>query len=165
MPMTIESLKRALERPFPAAKISWRIGSTNADKTRGLALAYIDARDVMHRLDDVCGIGGWQNRYSTGADGLLICDIGIWIADRQEWVWKANGAGATDVEAEKGMASDAFKRAAVLWGIGRYLYAIDSPWVEIESHGKSHKIKSQPAMPKWATPEGYDELIAKRSVQ
>jgi hypothetical protein len=48
-----------------------------------------------------------------------------------EWVWKANGAGNSDVEAEKGACSDAFKRAAVLWGIGRYLYDLDSPWVAL----------------------------------
>ena len=126
-----------LAAPFPPDRISWRVGSTTADKKRGMALAYIDARDVMDRLDTVCGPEGWQCRYPH-ANGKTCCEIGIRCD--VEWVWKANGAGDTDVEKEKGAFSDAFKRAAVLWGIGRYLYDIDSPWVELEAAGKSFKI-------------------------
>ena len=140
-----------LAEPFDPDKISWRIGSTNQDKTKGMALAYLDARDVMERLDVVCGPGGWQNRYSH-VGGTTVCEIGIWLAlcagkdgDHTEacyeWVWKADGAGATDVEAEKGMLSDAFKRSAVRWGIGRYLYGLSSPWVDIVARGRSFAIK------------------------
>lgn len=124
--------------PFPASRISWRVGSTNKDKTRGMALAFIDARDVMERLDEVCGPGGWQCDYPH-ANGKTVCRIGIKVGD--EWIWKADGAGDTDFEAEKGALSDAFKRSAVRWGIGRYLYDVDAPWVEIEPAGKSFKIK------------------------
>lgn len=135
-----------LKAPFDPRRVSWRIGATSADKSRGLAMGYIDARDVMERLDDVCGPGGWQNRYSH-ANGKTVCDIGIRVSG--EWIWKADGAGDTDVEAEKGALSDAFKRAAVRWGVGRYLYDIPSQWVEIETHGKSHRIKDH-EMPKLA---------------
>lgn len=127
-----------LAEPFPPDAISWRVGSTNGDKSKGLALAYLDARDVMDRLDLVCGPAGWQCRYSH-ANGKTVCDIGIKVDG--EWVWKADGAGDTDVEAEKGALSDAFKRAAVRWGIGRYLYGLQSPWVELEPAGRSYKIK------------------------
>lgn len=127
-----------LAAPFPADRVSWRIGSTSGDKSKGLALAYIDARDVMERLDEVCGPAGWQRRYPH-ANGKTVCEIGLKIGD--EWIWKADGAGNTDVEAEKGALSDAFKRAAVSWGIGRYLYDIPSPWVQIESAGRSYRIK------------------------
>lgn len=135
--MSIDLAK--LAAPFDPAKISWRVGATTQDKTNGLALAYIDARDVMERLDEVCGPANWQNRYSH-AGQKTICEIGILI--NGEWVWKANGAGDSDVEAEKGASSDAFKRAAVLWGIGRYLYDIDSPWVAIKSQGRSYVINN-----------------------
>lgn len=127
-----------LFEPFPPDRVSWRVGSTNKDKTKGMALAYIDARDVMDRLDNVCGPGGWQNTYPH-ANGKTVCSIGIKVDG--EWVWKSNGAGDTDVEAEKGALSDAFKRAAVQWGVGRYLYDLASPWVEIEPFGRSYKIK------------------------
>ena len=53
----------ALKRPFEPRYISWRCGATNKDKNKGIALAYIDARDVMRRLDDVFGMW-WQCRYT-----------------------------------------------------------------------------------------------------
>lgn len=126
-----------LSAPLDPAEVEWRVGSTNKDKSRGMALAYIDARAVMDRLDEVCGPDGWQCRYSH-ATGKTVCDIGIRCGD--EWVWKADGAGDTDVEAEKGALSAAFKRAAVRWGIGRYLYEIASPWVALKEHGRSYII-------------------------
>jgi hypothetical protein len=129
----------ALGRPFPPSAISWRLGATNHDKTKGIALAYIDARDVMDRLDEVCGQDRWQNIYTDSGNGKTCCQIGILCGEH--WVWKANGAGDTDVEADKGAFSDGFKRAAVQWDIGRYLYNLDSPWVEIEPKGKSFAIK------------------------
>ena len=46
------NLQQRLERPFPVNRLRWRIGATNHDKTSAIALAYIDARDVMYRLDD-----------------------------------------------------------------------------------------------------------------
>jgi hypothetical protein len=125
----------ALAAPFDPDEIDWRAGSTNADKTKCMALAYIDARTVMDRLDAVCGPLHWQSRYVPMPNNTTCCEIGINLDG--EWVWKANGAGATDYEAEKGAYSDAFKRAAVLWGVGRYLYGLKSPWVACEQKGKS----------------------------
>jgi hypothetical protein len=127
-----------LAAPFDPDRVSWRVGATSQDKSKGLALAYIDARDVMHRLDEVAGPGGWQNDYPH-ANGKTVCRIGIKVGE--EWIWKSNGAGDSDVEAEKGALSDAFKRAAVMWGIGRYLYDVPSTWVAIEPMGKSFKIR------------------------
>ena len=127
-----------LTAPFSPDDIHWRVGATTQDKKKGMALAYMDARAVMDRLDAVCGPGGWQCRYPH-ANGKTVCEIGLLIGDN--WIWKADGAGDTDHEAEKGALSDAFKRAAFRWGIGRYLYDLTSPWVEIEQYGKSYKIK------------------------
>lgn len=124
--------------PFEMDTISWRAQTVTKDGKKALALAYIDARDVMRRLDDVCGLAGWQCKYSH-ANGKTICDIGIKCAD--EWIWKADGAGDTDVEAEKGAISDAFKRAAVKWGVGRYLYDLDAVWCPCES--REHNGKNQ----------------------
>lgn len=136
-----------LKAPFPPDRISWRVGSTTQDKTRGLAFGYIDARDVMERLDEVAGPENWQCRYPH-ANGKTVCDIGVNVGallglgqTEPDWVWKADGAGDSDIEAAKGALSDAFKRAAVRWGIGRYLYDVPSVWVEIEPAGKSYKIK------------------------
>jgi hypothetical protein len=126
-----------LAAPFPPDIVSWRVGATTGDKSKGMALAYIDARDVMERLDRVVGPENWQCEYPH-AGVKTVCSIGIKVFG--EWVWKADGGGDTDHEAEKGALSDAFKRAAVKWGIGRYLYDLDSPWVAIEQKGKSYVI-------------------------
>jgi hypothetical protein len=133
-----------LLKEFPRSAISWRAQSVTSEGTKALALAYIDARDVMKRLDEVCGMEGWQCKYSH-ANGKTICDIGIQVETPSgtfEWIWKADGAGDTDIEAEKGAISDAFKRAAVKWGVGRYLYDLDSPWVPCEAYkGNDNKWK------------------------
>lgn len=121
----------ALCAPFGSEEIDWRIGSTNKDKTQGMALAYLDARAVMDRLDRVCGPDGWQCNYSHGLNGSIVCNLAVRFGEH--WVWKADGAGETDFEAEKGALSDAFKRAAVRFGIGRYLYDLDAPWIPIEN--------------------------------
>ncbi|MDB4312021.1 Rad52/Rad22 family DNA repair protein [bacterium] len=159
------TIAQKLKRPFDANKISWRVGATTKDKASGIALAYIDARDVMQRLDEIVGSEGWQCRYPLAQDHLLICEIGI--LGEGGWVWKANGAGDTQVEADKGKCSDAFKRAAVLWGIGRYLYALPNQWVELEGRKipKAKKIHLGETLPHWATPEGYDAIMEKRSAQ
>lgn len=131
----------ALAAPFPAEKVSWRVGSVNREKTKAMALAYIDARDVMERLDAVCGPSGWERRHPH-VERTTTCEIALWIEGRG-WVVKADGAGDTQVEAEKGSLSDSFKRAAVNWGVGRYLYDLKSPWVEIDEY---KKIKSSETM-------------------
>jgi hypothetical protein len=95
-------------------------------------LAYVDARVVMDRLDAFVGCDNWQNNYTTGVNGSIVCNLALRIPTG-EWIWKADGAGATDIEGEKGALSDAFKRAAVRFGIGRYLYDIKAPWVPLEN--------------------------------
>jgi hypothetical protein len=133
--MTTATIFERLRAPFPPEKVSWRIGQSlrSTGRARAMMLAYIDARDVADRLDEVLGLEGWQNRYSH-AEGKTVCEIGI--RSNGEWIWRADGAGDTDVEGEKGALSDAFKRAAVRFGIGRYLYDVQTPWVDLDEHGK-----------------------------
>jgi hypothetical protein len=148
-----------LKKPFPEERIHWRVGATNARSvrrdnpnakpTKGVALAYIDARDVMERLDETVGPDKWQCRYPFKG----CCEIGILIGDT--WIWRGNGAGETDVEGEKGQYSDAFKRAGVMWGIGRYLYALPNEWHELNERGH---LKGQPKLPQWATPNGWNRI-------
>lgn len=129
---------RDLHAPYPAAEIEWRVGSTNGDKSSGLALAYLTARHVMERLDAACGPENWQDRYEFHGS-RTICYLSIRVGE--EWITKADGAGDSDVEAEKGAISDALKRAAVKWGIGRYLYDLGNIWVDVEAAGRSVRIK------------------------
>lgn len=126
-----------LKAEFPREAVSWRAQNVTKDGDKALALAYIDARDVMNRLDDVCGPENWEDAYVETAKGRVIATIRIRVGD--EWISKSDGAGDTDIEGDKGGISDAFKRAAVKWGVGRYLYDIKSPWVPCQSYERNGK--------------------------
>ena len=133
--MTKGSIEYKLKKPFPVNKVHWRNGKN------GMKLAYIDARDVQHRLDEVFGVMGWQCEYSVQGNSYC-CSISAWDDEKCMFITKSNGAGQTNFEGEKGGYSDAFKRAAVLFGIGRYLYSVKGS-----------------TLPPWATPEGFDKLV------
>lgn len=139
--VTLDAL-RDLHRPFHADAIHWRAQMVTKARGEGhaaLALAYLDARDVMERLDSVCTPAFWQSEHFDGGNGKLGCRIGLYI--NGQWVWKSDGAGDTDVEAEKGAFSSALKRAAVSWGIGRYLYDLGNTWVPCEATEHQGKLK------------------------
>ena len=156
-----------LAKPFPEADIEWRIQRSGVKngKPWGMVLAYITARAIHDRLDEVCGPEGWQLKYSEFHDGK-VCSIGIKCGD--EWVWKSGGASNTDIEAFKGGLSSAEKRAGVPWGIGRYLYKLEAGWADFCKDGLySAKIKDNgkdtwhkwnpPQLPPWALPENSME--------
>lgn len=123
-----------LSAPFPPDQIHWRAQTLTKDKTKALALAYLDARDVMDRLDLAVGPENWQDSYVETVKGRVVCTLSIRVGD--EWVSKSDGAGDTAVEGEKGGISDAFKRAAVKWGIGRYLYNLADVWAPCETYNE-----------------------------
>ena len=98
----------------------WRVQSARYGKAS--CVAYIDARDAQDLLDNVVGPGNWSTEYYQ-ANGLLMCKVGILVDGH--WVWKSDTGSESNVEKDKGHASDAFKRACVSWGIGRFLYRLD----------------------------------------
>jgi hypothetical protein len=114
---------------------------TTQDKARGMVVAYLDARAVQKRLDEIVGAFNWKNVYSLWQDNSQICGISIFNEERNDWITKFDGAPNSDIEPIKGGLSDSFKRAASAWGIGRYLYEVPSIWVEVEPKGKSYAIK------------------------
>jgi hypothetical protein len=146
----MNQIEIALKRPFPTSKLRWRKGGGNKE------LVYITARDVMDRLDEVCGVDGWQTDFDFIGD-RMICKLSIRFYHKTEevskfiasWITKSDGADDTSIEGAKGGISDALKRAAVQFGIGRYLY-----------HPSAFDANKKPAS--WATPEGYDELMEKK---
>lgn len=171
--MTDEILNQ-LAAPFPPDRVSWRVGPTTQDKTKGQALAYIDARDVMARLDEVVGAGMWASELIPMWPGAVSCRLSICIDG--QWVTKSDMAGATgDIENEKeremavkGAGSDSLKRAAVQWGVGRYLYDLECPWVDLDERKriKPHEMKrlrdllpgAAVAKPKAASRQTYSTL-------
>lgn len=122
----------ALRAPMEREKVHWRAQTLARSGDKALALAYIDARDLMERLDEVCGVYGWQDSYEETPKGRIICTLSICIDG--EWISKSDGAGATDVEGDKGAISDAFKRAGVKWGVARELYDVGNVWVPCETY-------------------------------
>ena len=123
---TTEDLMFELAKPFPRESIEWRVQRTTKDGTAGLALAYVNARTVQDRLNEVMG-SNWQSKHINYGP-KTICHLGLKLDD--EWKWRSDGAGDTNYEADKGAMSDSFKRSAVMWGIGRHLYYLPSVWVK-----------------------------------
>lgn len=153
--MDEKEIQEKLLEPFAPKDIEWRIGATNTAKTSGIALPYLTNRAIQKRLDEVFGIFGWKNEFIM-QDKSKICGISVKVGD--DWITKYDGADDTNIEATKGGVSNAMKRAAVQWGIGRYLYKVPNQWVPIEQIGKSCKIKGKPPqLPDWALPKQYRE--------
>lgn len=107
---------------FPLLKesdIEVRVGSVAKSGNSLTLLLYKDARVDMRLLDETVGCDCWQCKYYRLGDSLF-CSVGIHISG--EWVWKDDCGTESNMEAKKGEASDAFKRACFRWGIGRELY-------------------------------------------
>lgn len=129
----------ALEAPFKADEIEWRVLRTTKDKTRGQVAAYVDSRAIQRRLDSVLGRDNWQNELVTvlGVDNSVaahICKLKFYSEEKNEWIMKCDGAGSTDIEPIKGGLSNAFKRAASMWGVGRYLYGLKNIWANLDEY-------------------------------
>jgi hypothetical protein len=117
-----------LSEPVDVKNIDFRIQSVNSNGWATI-LAYKDARYDMNMLDKVVGPENWQRRHSV-IEGRLYCEVGIRHPETGEWVWKMDVGTESNTEAEKGQASDSFKRACFNWGIGRELY--DFPYIGIQ---------------------------------
>ena len=124
-----------LEDLYKEIPCKWRIQSINYGKAS--CVAYVDARDCMDMLDRVVGAANWQSMYYT-EDNKLFCRIGILCNDistqEYNWVWKSDTGSESNVEKEKGQVSDAFKRACVQWGIGRFLYRFPIQKLQTQKH-------------------------------
>lgn len=114
-------------RPLRADEVEVRIGTVKIGKGVSLLL-YKDARCDMNILDETMGATGWKKRYDV-IDGQLFCTIEIWDEEKNQWVGKQDVGTDSNTEPEKGRASDAQKRAAFAWGIGRELYSSPFIWI------------------------------------
>ena len=105
-------------RLLKASEISCRVNTINE---KGLTLLlYKDARVDMDVLDEAVGCMNWKKEYTRDNRN---CIVSIWDKEKKEWVSKEDTGTESNNEAEKGLASDSFKRACVNWGIGRCLYS------------------------------------------
>jgi hypothetical protein len=109
-----------------ADEIDVRIGNTNKTKTKANLLLYKDARCDQNVLDETVGPYNWQRSHSRENAN---CIVSIWDKEKGQWISKEDTGTESKTEAEKGLASDSFKRACFNWGIGRELYTAPAIWV------------------------------------
>lgn len=117
-------------RDLLADEIDIRVQSVKADKDGNpkgvILLLYKNARCDMNILDETVGAENWQREHYE-CKGNLFCRVGIKCGDT--YVWKSDCGSESNTEAEKGEASDSFKRACFNWGIGRELYTSPFIWI------------------------------------
>ncbi len=132
MSKTAQQIQTELQEFFPQEVVGWKPQATSGN--RAMAVAYIDARDVENRLDETVGIDGWKDDFAVLADGNVVCTLSLRV--NGEWVSKTDVGGESDQkddgDRKKAAFSDAFKRAAVKWGVGRYLYSLPKQWVDFD---------------------------------
>jgi hypothetical protein len=161
----------ALRAPFRADEIEWRVARAgkNDKGPWALVLAYMTSRAVQDRLDAVVGPENWQTAFREIGSSM---SAGLGLRIGSEWVWKWDGAGhlATSdgldsTDAGKGDYSNALKRVAVQWGVGRYLYHLPEGFAAIRPDGANYgRLPKKdggdsfrwdpPGLPKWALPGG-----------
>ena len=162
----IVEIRKKLAAPFKAEEIEWRIqqASVSGDKIWAMCLAYVQARAIQDRLDDVLGIDGWKVEYKFPSEFGVIAALSLRI--NGVWITKEDGAEQTDIEAFKGGISSALKRSASAFGLGRYLYDLETGFATIvdgktpgRKYGKTDKKSGEksfywlpPSLPAWALP-------------
>lgn len=152
--MKRDEILAALAAPFPESAVKWK--PTNVSGNRALALAFIDARAVMDRLDAVLGLGHWSATYREAMGGV-ICALSVRIEG--EWIIHEDFGGLSAQpdagDKHKAAFSAALKRAAVHLGIGRYLYRLPRQWADYDPQKRC--FTKQPVVPDWAKPAGKQE--------
>jgi len=154
----VEAIAQALSAPFEASEVKFKPAVVSGN--RALALAFVDARAIQDRLDAVLGVEGWQDNYRCLEDGSVVCRLRLHIGGN--WVTKVDVGSPSDQgdagDRRKAAFSDALKRAAVKFGIGRYLYRLPSQWVDYDSHKK--QIVQPPKLPAFAIPKKEEKVRA-----
>jgi len=176
----LQRIRELLNEPFDPGEIKWRVTATSTQQTkhgpqkRGQLVAYADQRAYTDRLNEVFGEWGWTRSYDVQvaqnferrAPGdtkqtavsakvvvvskVTIHGLGSHTGVGEEWADDENAA--TRAEAQ------AFKRACVCFGLGRYLYDLDKLWVDLDQYSRPAHT---PQLPEWALP-GYAQRDAAR---
>lgn len=174
-----------LKKPFSGSNVRWRVGGKSRNDEWLNLFAYLEARDIMERLDSVCKkfclTWSSDDEYVFDDRGMIVkCTVlledqlaGLKVArsdasritpvvvpdglkDSEEKTRNAANVNySRNLEnAVKGQVTDAFKRACVKMGIGRYLYMLDQTWVENQGKDKYGQDKfTPPRLPPWALPD------------
>jgi hypothetical protein len=154
----VKTITQALAAPFDLQEVKFKPQVVQGN--RALALVYVDARVIQDRLDDVLGVEGWQDEYEVLPDNSVVCRLRLKIGG--EWVTKMDVGGQSEQpdggDRMKAAFSDALKRAAVKFGIGRYLYRLPSQWVDYDP--AKRQFRSTPTLPAFALPKRRAKAMA-----
>ncbi len=134
---------KKLAEPLTVDQIDFRVQSINKGGYATI-LAYKDARVDMQRLDDAVGHLNWKREHINNNHN---CVVSIWCSGKDEWVSKEDTGTESNTEAQKGLASDSFKRACFNWGIGRELY--DYPVIQVKLNKDEFKIDGSRVKQTW----------------
>ncbi len=131
-------------RQLRADEIEARVGVVTQNGLQ--LLLYKDARCDMNILDETVGVLNWQRHHSRDNAN---CTVSIWDNEKKEWIEKEDTGTESQTEAEKGLASDAFKRACFNLGIGRELYTTPFIWFTKD------ECKLEPKGQKWTSRDKF----------
>lgn len=150
---TISQLVEALSEPFPSNEVEFKPGATNREKTKALALAYVDSRPYIQRLNLVCP--DWQDEYQVMMlpdRVVVLCRLtiaGVTRTGDGECLLNGGEEGErAEPNAVTTASAQAFKRACVKFGLGAYLYALPQVWCDYDA--QKRKIVNPPQLPEWA---------------
>src|SRR6516225_8063397 len=152
----VAAIAQALAAPFEMTEVKFKPQTVSGN--RALAVPFVDARVIQDRLDDVLGVAGWQDEYECLPDGSVVCRLRLRLGE--EWITKMDVGGQSEQPDEgdrrKAAFSDALKRAAVKFGIGRYLYRLPAQWVDYDPQKRT--FVRPPTLPAHALPRSSSEL-------
>ena len=131
-------------RTLSAAEIECRVQMIKDDGSGCSLLLYKDARADMRILDETFGITGWEREHQMIGNNLY-CTVRIWDKEKNQWISKQDVGTESYTEAEKGQASDSFKRACFNLGIGRELYTAPFIWINLNP-GETYNNKGRIAL-------------------
>lgn len=174
-----------LAEPFPLEDIEWRVSRSGKgrDGIFCLVLAYITARAIQKRLDDVVGPANWKLEepriLEVNGKSAFACGISIHIEN--SWITRWDVCEPTNIEPAKGGFSGAMKRAGAQWGIGRYLYYLDETFADVseqpikgdrrwqyarlsEKHGGDVYYWKSPGLPAWALPKDPEHEVSEKEL-
>lgn len=130
----MKTIRERLAEPFDVTEVKWKPQAIKDGKA--VMVCFVDARVVMDRLDDVFGPDGWSTSYRVVGNSSVECTLSVRFPDTNTWVTKTDVGGESDQKEDtdrmKSAYSDALKRAAVQFGIGRYLYRAGVVWVDYD---------------------------------
>ncbi|WP_163537264.1 Rad52/Rad22 family DNA repair protein [Gracilibacillus sp. YIM 98692] len=130
-------IMEALQKPFRDEEMEWRPQHA-IQRNQGyklLVLPYVQGHAIQTRLDEVLG-PNWSDDYeSIQVNGKEAFRGKLSIKVDGEWVTRTDAAEVSNIESVKGGHTNAFKRVAVKFGIGRYLYNVDPVWVPLLDKG------------------------------